>query len=162
MRGRYGFILYGPAQRRKHRLCRANPFVERGGYDNLSDSKVVVGAVMKSKWSSARSSVVAGAVVLGFWALGQAHSQSDVESRVDALLTKMTLEQKVAQMIQGEIKHVTPADVRQYGLGSVLNGGGSFPAQNKYASVQDWVNLADSYYLASVDTSEGSAGIPVI
>ena len=47
-------------------------------------------------------------------------------------------------------------------LGSVLNGGGSFPEENKYASVQDWVELADSYYLASIDNSEGSAGIPVI
>ena len=117
---------------------------------------------MKLKWASVRSSVVTGAVVLSLWALGQARSQSDIESRVDVLLAKMTLEQKVAQMIQGEIKHVTPDDVRRYGLGSVLNGGGSFPAQNKYASVQDWVELADSYYLASVDTSKGNAGIPVI
>ena len=117
---------------------------------------------MKLKWANVRSSVVTGAVVLSLWALGQAHSQSDIESRVDVLLAKMTLEQKVAQMIQGEIKHVTPDDVRRYGLGSVLNGGGSFPAQIIYASVQDWVELADSYYLASVDTSQGSAGIPVI
>ena len=62
----------------------------------------------------------------------------------------------------GEIAHVTPEDVRRYGLGSVLNGGGSFPDKNKYASLQDWVALADSYYLASVDTSEGNAGIPII
>ena len=88
---------------------------------------------MKLKWANVRSSVVTGAVVLSLWALGQAHSRSDIESRVEVLLANMTLEQKVAQMIQGEIKHVTPADVRRYGLGSVLNGGGSFPAQNKYA-----------------------------
>ena len=63
---------------------------------------------MKLKWANVRSSVVTGAVVLSLWALGQAHSQSDIESRVDVLLAKMTLEQKVAQMIQGEIKYVTP------------------------------------------------------
>lgn len=91
-----------------------------------------------------------------------AFAEMSISDRVDAVMATLTLEQKVAQMIQGEIKHVTPDDLRRYGLGSVLNGGGSFPAQNKYSSIQDWVDLADSYYLASIDTSEGSAGIPVI
>ena len=31
---------------------------------------------------------------------------------VDALMASMSLQQKVAQMIKGEIKHVTPDDVR--------------------------------------------------
>ena len=39
----------------------------------------------------------------------------------------MTMEQKVGQMIQGEIRDVTPEDVRVYGLGSVLNGEVRFP-----------------------------------
>ena len=54
------------------------------------------------------------------------------------------------------------APVRVYGLGSVLNGGKSCQAQNKHASVQHWLDLADAYYLASVDTSADSAGMPVI
>lgn len=91
-----------------------------------------------------------------------AHSQSSVEERVESLVSGLSLEQKIAQMIQGEIAHVTPDDLRQYGLGSVLNGGGSFPAKNKYATLQDWVELADAYYLASIDSSMGNAGIPVI
>ena len=82
--------------------------------------------------------------------------------QVEALLASMTLEQKVAQMIQGEIKHVTPDDVRAYGLGSVLNGGGSFPNDEKLSSLQDWVALADAYREASLDTSEGTAGIPLL
>ena len=89
-------------------------------------------------------------------------SETEFAAQVDAQLAKMTLEQKVAQMIQGEIKYVTPDDVRKYGLGSVLNGGGSFPADDKYASVADWVALADTYYDASLDRSEGNAGIPII
>lgn len=84
------------------------------------------------------------------------------EAKVEALLATLTLEQKIAQMVQGEVKHVTPDDLRQYGLGSVLNGGGSFPANNKQATVGEWLALADAYYEASVDTSAGSAGIPVI
>ncbi len=51
----------------------------------------------------------------------------DAEARIDKLLASMTLEQKIAQMIQPEIRWVTPEDVRRYGFGSILNGGGSFP-----------------------------------
>jgi beta-glucosidase len=85
-----------------------------------------------------------------------------LEERVTALLSQMTLEQKVGQMVQAEIQNVTPADVRQYHLGSVLNGGGSFPQKNKAASVADWLALADAFYDASMDTSEGGVAIPVI
>ncbi len=83
------------------------------------------------------------------------------EKAVAELLAKMTLEQKVGQMIQGEIKAVTPEDVKKYHLGSVLNGGGSFPDANKYATVNDWVTLADAYYNASMDTSDGGLAIPI-
>ncbi len=82
--------------------------------------------------------------------------------RVEQLLASMTLEQKVAQMTQAEIKHVSPEQVRRYGIGSILNGGGSFPNSNKQSAIADWVALADSYYAASVDRSQGSAGIPII
>ena len=91
-----------------------------------------------------------------------ADHNSAIAQRAQSLLDGMSLEQKVAQMIQGEIKHVTPDDVRRYGLGSVLNGGGSFPANNKHSSIDDWVNLADAYREASLDTSQGSAGIPIL
>jgi len=89
-------------------------------------------------------------------------ADTDVESQVDEILSHLTLEQKVGQMIQAEIQHVTPEEVRKYQLGSVLNGGGSFPGQKKHASVQDWIELADAYFLASRDTSKGRSGIPVI
>ena len=87
---------------------------------------------------------------------------TDIEERITTLLETMTIEQKVGQMIQGDIRYLTPEDVRRYSLGSVLNGGGAFPDNNKYAMLQDWVALADSYYQASLDTSLGSAGIPIL
>ena len=80
----------------------------------------------------------------------------------EAIVGQMAVEQKVAQLIQGEIRGLTPDDVRKYGLGSVLNGGGAFPGGDKYASPQDWVDLADAYYSASIDGSEGSAAIPIV
>jgi len=86
----------------------------------------------------------------------------DVETRVQEILSTMTLEQKVGQMIQAEIKFATPEDVKNYHLGSVLNGGGSFPNGKKDSTIEDWLALADRYYRASLDTSSGGAGIPII
>ena len=50
---------------------------------------------------------------------GMAHASKDlinpeVEARVDGIMSKLTLEQKIAQMIQPEIQYVTPAQVRCY------------------------------------------------
>jgi len=77
-----------------------------------------------------------------------------IEAKIAALLKQMTLEQKVGQMVQAEIRDATPDDVRKYRLGSVLNGGGAFPGNNKHATVADWVALADKFYDASMDTSD--------
>lgn len=85
-----------------------------------------------------------------------------VEQRIDALMAKMTLEEKIGQLIQPEIKFLTPEDIKQYHVGSVLNGGGSTPGSNKYATMQDWVALADSFYNASIDKSNGRIGIPIM
>lgn len=86
----------------------------------------------------------------------------EIEARIDDLLATMTLEEKVGQMIQPEIKTATPKDVREYHLGSVLNGGGTTPGNDKHAPIQAWVDLADAYYNASVDTANGRTGIPIM
>jgi beta-glucosidase len=74
----------------------------------------------------------------------------------------MTLEQKVGQMVQPDIRNVTPEDVRKYRLGSILNGGGAWPGGAKRASVADWVRLADQFYDASMDVAGGAPAIPII
>jgi beta-glucosidase len=85
-----------------------------------------------------------------------------VEARIAEILRKLTLEQKVAQMIQADIRYVTPEDVKTYRLGSILNGGGAFPGNEKHAAVSDWVALADRFYDASMDTSGGAPAIPIM
>ena len=85
-----------------------------------------------------------------------------MEKKIQDLISQMTIEEKVGQLIQGEIKETTPEDVRDYHLGSVLNGGGSMPNRNKHATPQEWLDLADAYYDASMDTSDGKAAIPII
>jgi beta-glucosidase len=84
-----------------------------------------------------------------------------LEARVAAIVGKMTLAQKVGQMTQAEIKSVTPDEVRQYYLGSVLNGGGSKPGNNKFAGPAYWLKLADSFYDASMAT-DMTVKVPVI
>ena len=85
-----------------------------------------------------------------------------VEARIADLLQRLTLEQKVAQMVQADIRYVTPEDVKKYRLGAVLNGGGAFPGDDKHAALADWIALADRFYDASMDTSASAPAIPVI
>ncbi|HUP44122.1 MAG TPA: glycoside hydrolase family 3 N-terminal domain-containing protein [Thermoanaerobaculia bacterium] len=85
-----------------------------------------------------------------------------LEKRIDALMARMTLEQKVGQVIQPAITNVTPADVRNYHLGSVLNGGGGWPGDVRKATPADWLALADAFYDASMDTRDGRPAIPVM
>ncbi len=87
-------------------------------------------------------------------------ANAELEARLEKILSSMTLEQKIAQMIQPEIRDITVADMRKYGFGSYLNGGGSFPDGNKHATPQDWIKLAEAMYQASIDASEDGSTIP--
>ncbi|MEW6998492.1 exo 1,3/1,4-beta-D-glucan glucohydrolase [Colwelliaceae bacterium BS250] len=85
-----------------------------------------------------------------------------LEQHIKDILSGMTLEQKVAQMIQPEIRDITVEDMRKYGFGSYLNGGGAFPDNNKHATPSDWIKLAEDMYQASVDDSVDGSTIPTI
>ncbi|SMF58283.1 glycoside hydrolase family 3 protein [Pseudobacteriovorax antillogorgiicola] len=85
-----------------------------------------------------------------------------MEARISEIMKSMSLAEKVGQMVQGEIQHVTAEDVKAFHLGSVLNGGGSFPGGDKQAQVSDWLALADQYWAASMDESDGNMGIPIL
>ncbi|MGX9463244.1 glycoside hydrolase family 3 protein [Shewanella sp. A14] len=85
-----------------------------------------------------------------------------LEDKIATLVARMTVEQKVAQMIQPEIRDITIEDMRKYGFGSYLNGGGSYPNNNKHATPADWIALAESLYQASVDDSIDGINIPTM
>ena len=85
-----------------------------------------------------------------------------IENKVQALISTMTLEQKIAQMIQPEIRDITVDDMRKYGFGSYLNGGGAFPSGNKYSTPREWVNYAQLMYEASIDDSLDGSNIPTM
>src|SRR4029079_504986 len=85
-----------------------------------------------------------------------------LEEKVASLLKKMTVEEKVGQVTQGGICCSKPSDMKEYHLGSILAGGGSSPGNNERSPPKDWLKLADEFYAASVDTSNGGQGIPMI
>lgn len=85
-----------------------------------------------------------------------------LEAKIDHILGDLSLEEKIGQMIQPEIRYLTPQDVRDFHIGSVLNGGGSVPNGNRYSKAADWLAIADAYYQASMDDSDGHMAIPIM
>ena len=85
-----------------------------------------------------------------------------IEARIDDILSKMTLEQKVGQTLQADSASVTPEEVKAYRLGSVLSGGNSAPGPKQYADAATWLEAADAYYNASVDPEGVEVAIPII
>lgn len=86
----------------------------------------------------------------------------EIEAQIDVILAKMTLEQKVGQIIQADSGSVTPEQVKKYRLGSVLSGGNSAPGPEPYADTQTWLAAADAYYEASIDPEGVEIAIPII
>ena len=85
-----------------------------------------------------------------------------IESRIDALIAAMSLEQKVGQIVQSDIGSTTPEDVAAYHLGSILNGGSSSPAGDEFGPASAWVAAADAYYEASMRPNGKLPRIPVM
>jgi beta-glucosidase len=78
---------------------------------------------------------------------------------VEQLLSRMSLEQKVGQMLQPERMAITPDEVARHHIGSVLSGGGSAPGANQPA---DWIAMNDAYWAASMRDEPGRVPIPLL
>lgn len=91
--------------------------------------------------------------------LNQIMNDKNITEKVEVLLQKMTLKQKIGQMTQPERLHITPEEVRLYSIGSVLSGGGSLPGDNNPA---DWVKMNDEFWSASMDSSDDRIPIPIL
>jgi beta-glucosidase len=73
-----------------------------------------------------------------------------IEQKVDDLLNKMTLQEKVGQMTQVDraaLQNIQ--DIKNYYLGSLLSGGGSAPQDN---SPLGWANMYDNYQSYALQT----------
>ncbi len=78
-----------------------------------------------------------------------------IEKRVDDLLARMTLAEKLGQMTQVEKNSISPAQVTQFAIGSVLSGGDGFQDN----SPQAWRGMVESYEQAALETR---LGIPLL
>ena len=81
------------------------------------------------------------------------------EDAITALISKMTLEQKVGQIIQADISAITPEDLKTYPLGSILAGGNSGPYGDERADAAKWAQLVGAFRDAS---RISGAGVPIL
>jgi beta-glucosidase len=77
-------------------------------------------------------------------------SEASVDARVADMLSRMSLERKVAQLIQPQVNSFTPEDMARYRFGSYLNGGNGGPYGDEFAPASEWLRYADEMYVASV------------
>jgi beta-glucosidase len=97
----------------------------------------------------------------------QARSQGLVDAKTEAFVTelmaKMSIEEKVGQLIQADTSAIKPEDLRQYPLGSILAGGNSPPLSgDDRAPAADWVRTAQEFRKVSLEARPGHVAIPVI
>jgi beta-glucosidase len=83
---------------------------------------------------------------------------SSFDPQVKELLAKMTLDEKIGQMVQVDLSALNDsADIDTYHLGSVLSGGDSDPKEGN--SLQAWTDMFDRHVQVSTKTR---LGIPIL
>lgn len=85
-----------------------------------------------------------------------------LDQRVSALMAKMTVEEKVGQLIQADILSVTPDDVKKYHLGAILAGGNSKPRGTVTATADEWKAASEAFYRAAMDAKSNHEPIPLL
>jgi beta-glucosidase len=90
-------------------------------------------------------------VVINAHGLPYLDASLSTAERVDDLLQRMSLAEKVGQMTQAErLGLASPGQIAQLGLGSILSGGGSVPAQN---TPEGWADMIDDFQRQALSTS---------
>ena len=85
------------------------------------------------------------------------------ERFVGDLMAKMSLEEKVGQMIQADIGQIKPEDLRRYPLGSILAGGSSPPLSgDDRGPASDWVATARAFRAVAMEPRGSHAPIPLL
>jgi beta-glucosidase len=67
---------------------------------------------------------------------------ADIEARVEDLLSRMTLQQKLGQMTLVEKDSIVTEDIAALGIGGLLSGGGGAPATN---TPEAWADMVDGF-----------------
>ncbi|XP_034224138.1 beta-glucosidase BoGH3B-like isoform X2 [Prunus dulcis] len=80
-----------------------------------------------------------------------------LNSRIKDLVSRMTLEEKIGQMVQIDRSVASAEVMKKHFIGSILSGGGSVPAQK--GSAETWINMVNDFQKGSLSTR---LGIPLI
>lgn len=121
----------------------------------------IAGAAVAAKEGPGGWSADESRVIKAWPARKPARLDPATEARIAQIVAGMTLEQKVGQMTQADIRSITPDQVRQYYIGTILNGGGAWPQMNKHAALADWTRLSAAYSAAAMST-DMTTRIPLI
>jgi beta-glucosidase len=73
----------------------------------------------------------------------------DIETRLENLLERMTLEEKIGQMTQVEKNSIQPGAITKYYIGSILSGGGGSPPEN---TPQAWYAMVEGFQKEALAT----------
>ena len=89
---------------------------------------------------------------------GNRYNEVDsIESKIDSIIALMTIEEKIGQMTQIDQQFLdTIQDLADYGIGSLLSGGGSNPDTNHFEA---WADMYDQYQKVAMSSR---LGIPLI
>ncbi|XP_030963338.1 uncharacterized protein LOC115984429 [Quercus lobata] len=83
--------------------------------------------------------------------------EQPINARIRDLMKRMTLAEKIGQMVQADRSVVSREIMRNYSLGSVLSGGGSEPLP--HATPQDWINMVNDFQEGAISSR---LGIPML
>ncbi len=87
---------------------------------------------------------------------GYKNPELSIEERVEDLLSRLTLEEKIGQMTQAERRCISPEYVKEFKIGSILSGGGSSPFPN---TPEAWIEMYNGFQSSALKTR---LGIPLI
>jgi beta-glucosidase len=121
-------------------LAGCDSSVQKSGFDNARDAKAD-----PALWPKASSP--------------DALTDAKTEAAIDGLIARMTVEQKVGQLVQADISAIKPGDLERYPIGSILAGGNSGPYGNERASAAKWAQLVSEFRAAS---AKAGAGVPIL
>ena len=78
-------------------------------------------------------------------------------ARVEDLLARMTLEEKIGQMTQVEKDSIKPGDITKYFIGSILSGGGGSPSGDN--TPEGWAEMVNGFQSEALKTR---LSIPIV
>lgn len=85
------------------------------------------------------------------------------EARITQILARMSLREKVGQMIQADTSAITPEELREYPLGSILAGGNSPPIGAPDRSpAKAWVDTSRAFNAVALEKRAGHEPVPIM